>query len=500
MKKFLYGFLFVLLFFIIIFILLTSKVSAGSVLSSEYVTIDKDTNTISINYNGYSYTNSSVDLSEYSYFLITYINQPNTRYYVFQLCFFKNDFNPIIDANVGYFVKDNAVLYADYRLNYDYKTKAITTGSHQMAQKYISSVVLFSSGDIYDNNNNLIYNKNVVNELVSPSFVNSNVIETGKFDKVIINSGEYNSFDTQNIYLLTYYYSDSSVSDYESLFPRKEILLDGPSCSYFVGPDSNGYYIYEIPVADLGINLVESNRYGFKLAHQIFNEEYNTYMYDYFDSLSFNIGVVTAEEKAQFDRDTQISLQEEQNKTSKGIFDTIGNIFNFINPLSEDFFAYKLVELLLEGIKALFLPSEEFIHDWITSMNDWLSDRLGAIYYPIDLVVDFLNRIGSLSEDSSAVINFSGYDLMGATLIPAFSYDMNSILENETFRNIHNIYLVFVDVILYLGLVFMAQNVFVDIFGGKYLDDAVEFGYEAYDKYTKNKESERKSNFIGFRK
>lgn len=210
-------------------------------------------------------------------------------------------------------------------------------------------------------------------------------------------------------------------------------------------------------------------------------------------------GVVSAEEKEQADRDKQTALQEENNETNKNIWESIKDILSYINPFSENFFVYKLIELLIEAIKSLFIPSDDFLTSWIDNMNTWLSDRLGALYYPVDIVVDFLNRVAALEDSGTAIISGDGFEFMGAKVIPAFSYDLNSLLENETINNIHNIYLVVVDVILYLCLIVMAKNTFVDIFGGKYMDDAVETGYKIYDRHTKSKEEERKSNYIGFR-
>ena len=202
---------------------------------------------------------------------------------------------------------------------------------------------------------------------------------------------------------------------------------------------------------------------------------------------------MTPEEKEQADRDKQLGLQEEQNKTSKGIWDTLKELLDFINPFSENFFVYKLVELFIEGLKGLFVPSDDFFMNWINDMNDWLSVRLGALYYPVDLVTDFLNRIGGISENGSAVISGNGFEFMGAKVIPAFSYDLNSLLSNDTLKNIHDIYLTIVDVILYLCLIVLAKNTFVDIFGGQYdagLDiagEGIEGSINTQDKLKKQR-------------
>lgn len=203
-------------------------------------------------------------------------------------------------------------------------------------------------------------------------------------------------------------------------------------------------------------------------------------------------GVVSAEDKEQADRDKDLALKEENNQTNKGIWDTLKEVLSFINPFSENFFVYKLVELLVNAIKALFIPSDDFFTNWINNMNDWLSDRLGALYYPVDLVVDFLERISSLDESGSAVISGNGFEFMGAQLIPAFSYDLNSLLTNDTLKNIHDIYLTVVDVILYLCLIVLAKNTFVDIFGGKY-DDGLDIAAEGIDGTMQTQENFRKS-------
>lgn len=213
-------------------------------------------------------------------------------------------------------------------------------------------------------------------------------------------------------------------------------------------------------------------------------------------------GVVSQEEKDKADHDKDLALKEENNQTNKNIFETIKEVLSYINPFSENFFVYKLIELLINAIKSLFIPSDDFFANWINSMNDWLSDRLGALYYPIDLVVDFLDRISSLSETGSAVISGSGFEFMGAKLIPSFSYDLNSLLTNDVLKNIHDIYLTVVDVILYLCLIVLAKNTFTDIFGGKYDDGAdiaasgfsADSSYRRYESYERNRERYKREN------
>lgn len=54
----------------------------------------------------------------------------------------------------------------------------------------------------------------------------------------------------------------------------------------------------------------------------------------------------------------QTDAIKEQTEVSKGIWGTLKEVLSYINPLSENFFAYKLINLLIDGLKSLFLPDE----------------------------------------------------------------------------------------------------------------------------------------------
>lgn len=78
---------------------------------------------------------------------------------------------------------------------------------------------------------------------------------------------------------------------------------------------------------------------------------------------------------------------DEQNETSKGILGKIKDILSYINPFSENFFAYKLVELIINGLKSLIVPDD---FDFINDFKDVLEAKLGFIAsVPIQLL-DYL--------------------------------------------------------------------------------------------------------------
>ena len=172
------------------------------------------------------------------------------------------------------------------------------------------------------------------------------------------------------------------------------------------------------------------------------------------------------------------------------------NIFQQIIDLPKN-----LVLAFLDMLKSLFIPEDEFFTDFFTQLSDFFGDRFGILYYPIDLVIKFLDRIVNLVDGSvtSAVISIPDVKLLGVVLIHSFEYDLYSLLANDTMKTVHNIYLVVVDAILCLMLVRLASHVATDIFGGKYSEDVLS-DIQTYRETKKiEKHNREKSNRIGFR-
>ena len=98
-------------------------------------------------------------------------------------------------------------------------------------------------------------------------------------------------------------------------------------------------------------------------------------------------------------------------------------------------------------------------------------------------------------------IQIPEFKLFGATLIPKTQIDFNKLLENNTFKNVHDIYLIFADVIIVFFLCKYLHNVFVTIFGGKYIDDiADDVGQVGKKVYLEHKKggANYKRNKAGF--
>ena len=87
-----------------------------------------------------------------------------------------------------------------------------------------------------------------------------------------------------------------------------------------------------------------------------------------------------------------------------GFFKDIENILSYLNPLSDNFLGKKLVELLGDLLKTLFIPSEERI----TALQDTFTSKFSfveSIKIAINSFKDIINNLGnapSLSLDLGA--------------------------------------------------------------------------------------------------
>lgn len=310
---------------------------------------------------------------------------------------------------------------------------------------------VYTSHEIKDDLGNTVFSA----PFVSPSFITTQEeLESGKFESLRINSGDFNTYDNEEFYLFSYYYS-GDVDDVASIYPRHEILLNGVNSNYFVGANSNGNYIYEIPFSQLGIDLVEGKKYGFKLA----SKNSDSVVTDYWESVVFTIGVVSAEDVTNNKLDEQTDAIKENTETNKGIWETIKDIVSYINPFSENFFVYKLISLLVDALKSLFIPSDEFLSTFFSDLKDWFSDRLGFLFYPFELILDILNKMLNINF-SNPVFNIPDVHepFTNKLLIGSTTYNLNDMLENSAFKTIHDIYLVIVDAFVIFGLVNLAKR------------------------------------------
>ena len=363
---------------------------------------------------------------------------------------------------------------------------------------YVSSISYL----YFDANFKVLFDDNVIYPPVKYPYIENTKedLESGKFSGVTINRGDLTTWDRLLLHVAKV---EKPIKEDESIvYYANECVID-LTLDYSVD-DSH----YVVPKEKLNISFSNDVEYIFVLSSSASSLGALS-SDDIYDQISFVVSGLTGNEQLEGKQDltnqkideTNKKLDEQtdaikdQTETNKNIFERLGELLNFLNPFSKDFFVYKLIELLGDLIKSLFVPSDDFLSNWFTEVSDYFEDAFGILYYPIDLVIQVLGRFDNISGQEP-VISFGNFSLFGAVLIPSYTYNFNDILSNDTLKTIHDFYLITIDVILWLGLLVYCKNVIANIFGGKFTDDVIdeiqdpggtEKSYNNYSRYQENK-------------
>lgn len=102
---------------------------------------------------------------------------------------------------------------------------------------------------------------------------------------------------------------------------------------------------------------------------------------------------------------------------------------------------------------------------WLFKYTNFFRERFGFLVYPFDLAVDVLQRINNIEFSEPRIYIPDIYEPSSNTkFISATEYNFNTLLENDIFRNVHNIYLIVVDVIIIFALVVLLKDKIMGVF------------------------------------
>lgn len=86
---------------------------------------------------------------------------------------------------------------------------------------------------------------------------------------------------------------------------------------------------------------------------------------------------------------------------------------------------------IIEGLKSLFIPSDQFFKDYFDDLYDWFSDRFGFLSFPIDLLIRLSDMFINSSE-VDCVLTLPAFSVMDQELWPDMSFNFTEFL-NENF-------------------------------------------------------------------
>ena len=152
------------------------------------------------------------------------------------------------------------------------------------------------------------------------------------------------------------------------------------------------------------------------------------------------------------------NLPENIANAVKGFFDMVVNAI------------VQLGQTILDGLKSLFIPSDGYFEGVASDMQAWLEDHLGLLVYPFTLVADLASRIVAVQGgEPTAHIPEIAYTDGGDKYVLIAEQEVNlydQVGRNETFIELHQLYLMAMDAAIGGALAFLAWKKFDQITGG----------------------------------
>lgn len=115
-----------------------------------------------------------------------------------------------------------------------------------------------------------------------------------------------------------------------------------------------------------------------------------------------------------------------------------------------------IISGIINGLKSLFIPSDEFFKTYFDDLFSWFSDRLGFLSFPIDLLAQLVEMfLGSSSTDF--VVTLPSFEIMGEPLLHEASFNLTQFL-NENFGFLLTAIHLGVSVIMVFGFIKLCER------------------------------------------
>lgn len=131
-----------------------------------------------------------------------------------------------------------------------------------------------------------------------------------------------------------------------------------------------------------------------------------------------------------------------------------------------------LLNGILEGLKYLFIPSDDYFMKYFNSLKDFFTKKLGILVYPFEFFITLCDHLGSLGS-GSGIINIPSVDINGWHIIDAQSFNLKQTM-STALGDYYELYFAFVDVIFIVFLINFAMAKFNQFVKNQPMDAKVE--------------------------
>ena len=157
--------------------------------------------------------------------------------------------------------------------------------------------------------------------------------------------------------------------------------------------------------------------------------------------------------------DLQKIADQISNSTTEQTNDLISNANS--NQEKTDQAIQKHGNFIIEGLKSLFIPSDEYFNTKFSDLNEFFKDRFGFLYTPVELLVRFINLIYGASDTFDGIpfpeLSWDGHVLLAAQTV---KFD---ILDIAAFKQVQKYLYFLTDVMMIGALVSLIHRKFEEV-------------------------------------
>ena len=151
-------------------------------------------------------------------------------------------------------------------------------------------------------------------------------------------------------------------------------------------------------------------------------------------------------------------IAQEGNQIAQDTANTTHSIFDKISDFFSGFF-----DGIINALKSLFIPDDEFFSDFFTRLNDFFSEKLGALYTPIDLFIRLLQAVQN-ARAGNAGIPFPGLKWQDTYLIEPQTVNLQTIADD--FDGLQDKIYFVTDVIMVGAVIWLLQSKLREVLKG----------------------------------
>ena len=157
----------------------------------------------------------------------------------------------------------------------------------------------------------------------------------------------------------------------------------------------------------------------------------------------------------------------------KNVFTRIGNFFvsilDAIFSIGEFFvdFFVKLGDFFVEFFQSSFIPDTDYLSTKFEGLFQFIDEKLGFLTFPFEFIGNFLDRFLNIPNDPVKNITVPSISLGSfGILIHGFSFNIAEYWEKAPFKQIYDVYLLFIHAFIVFGLYKLCIKKFEEMTGG----------------------------------